>query len=102
MKKLLLTLALLIGLVAPAYAADEIYAEDGLALKGADVVAYRSLETGQPAVMGSSEFTTIHNGVTFQFASQQNLDAFNASPNQYLPAYGGYCAYGMAVKGEQG
>lgn len=29
------------------------------------------------------------------FINQENLDKFMANPDTYLPAYNGYCAYGM-------
>ncbi|HHS8486875.1 TPA: YHS domain-containing (seleno)protein, partial [Legionella anisa] len=31
------------------------------------------------------------------FASKENKKTFAADPEKYLPAYGGYCAYGVAM-----
>jgi YHS domain-containing protein len=64
-----------------------------LMLKGFDVVAYHT--EGKEA-MGSPEFRSVYEGTTFQFKSAQHKALFDASPQKYLPAYGGYCANGLA------
>ncbi|MEQ8823169.1 MAG: YHS domain-containing (seleno)protein [Filomicrobium sp.] len=66
----------------------------GLAVHGFDVVAYFS--KGKP-VQGDAKFAVVHKEATYRFASQDNLDTFKANPAKYEPAYGGYCAYGVAV-----
>lgn len=48
------------------------------------------------AEKGNSEFTAVHNGITFYFTNAEQRDKFSKNPNKYLPAYGGWCAYGMA------
>lgn len=65
----------------------------GLAAHGYDVVSFFS---GQP-VLGTDKFAIAHNGAAYRFASQANLDAFKANPAKYEPAFGGYCAYGVAL-----
>ena len=35
--------------------------------------------------------------VNYLFVSKANADSFAADAEKYLPAYGGYCAYGAAV-----
>ena len=105
MRKFLLALplaaALGLALTAPALAVDEVnvstgatIAGPGLAAHGHDVVAY--FTDGAPT-LGSAEFSAVHDGATYRFASQENLDAFEADPAKYAPAYGGFCAYGVAV-----
>ena len=69
----------------------------GYAAEGYDVTAY----FGNKAVEGNKEFTTTYDGVKFKFASQANLETFKANPKKYVPQYGGYCAYAVAVKGEK-
>ena len=69
----------------------------GIAVHGYDVVSY--FKDGKPTP-GDARFATIYDGATFRFASQQNLDEFRAAPARYEPAYGGYCAYGVAVGGK--
>ncbi len=66
----------------------------GLAVHGYDVVAY--FNNGRPAV-GSAEHSTVFEGATYRFASQQHLETFERAPEKYVPQYGGYCAYGVAA-----
>lgn len=65
----------------------------GLAAHGYDVVSFFG---GQP-VLGTDKFAIAHDGATYRFANQANLDAFKANPAKYEPAFGGYCAYGVAL-----
>jgi YHS domain-containing protein len=48
------------------------------------------------AVKGSPEFSASHAGKTYYFASEQARSTFERNPDQYLPAYDGWCAYGVA------
>jgi YHS domain-containing protein len=70
-----------------------IYAPDGIALNGYDVVAF--FKQAKP-VKGSSDYSTKWNGVNWLFSSKADVDSFKASPEKYAPQYGGYCAYGTA------
>ncbi len=65
----------------------------GTTLKGYDAVAYHT--AGRP-VEGSTRFSYRWRGATWHFASVEHRDLFAADPERYAPAYGGYCAYGMA------
>lgn len=69
-----------------------VYAEDGVAIGGADPVAYFTDDT---FVAGSTEHTYEWNGATWQFASAENRDLFAESPEEYAPQYGGYCAWAV-------
>lgn len=69
---------------------------DGLALKGYDPVAYFP-EGGGSAKRGDPKFTLAHNGVTYRFSSQANLDAFKNDPARYEPAFGGWCAWALGA-----
>lgn len=98
----LLVFALLSAPIAPgiAFAADEqnvskgaTLAGPGLAAHGYDVVSYFK---GAPAP-GSDKFAVAHDGATYRFANEANLAAFKAEPAKYVPAYGGFCAYGAAL-----
>ena len=77
--------------VAPACAAGFWLGAKGdqPAVSGYDVVSYFA---GTPAA-GSTEFTVMHNGAGFRFASAANRDAFRASPDRYAPQFGGHCAW---------
>ena len=84
-------------LSAPAYAADTVYAKENIANHGYDVVAYFSLNADDEAVLGQPNFTAAYDGYIYHFSSAVNRDAFIATPNTYLPAYGGYCAYAVSA-----
>ena len=65
-----------------------------VAIKGHDPVAY-FLE-GRP-VMGDPTYQTEHAGGLYQFSSAENLARFEQDPEAFIPAYGGYCSYGVRV-----
>nr|WP_321227216.1 YHS domain-containing (seleno)protein [uncultured Psychroserpens sp.] len=65
--------------------------------KGYDVVAYFDNQ----AIEGKKEFTATYDNVKFKFSSQKNLKTFNASPEKFIPQYGGYCAYAIAEKSKK-
>jgi YHS domain-containing protein len=71
---------------------------DNLALDGYDPVAYFK---GKKAVEGERSITAVHEGVKYQFSSEANKNLFVAAPANYLPQYGGWCAYAMGAKGEK-
>ena len=56
-----------------------------------------SYQAEKRPVRGNGHFTATHDGATYLFSSQENLDTFNSNPDRYVPAYGGYCAYGVSV-----
>ena len=67
-------------------------ADAGVMLKGADVVAYFTLDK---YVQGSPQFKSDYQGVTFRFSSAANKALFDKEPTRYQPQFGGYCADGM-------
>jgi len=68
--------------------------DDGIAIGGYDVVSYFSGE----AERGFASYAAGHNGTTYHFSTKANLEAFQKSPNQYLPQFDGYCAWGVGAK----
>lgn len=66
----------------------------GFIANGYDVVSYFN---GTPKA-GDKKFTVVFNGVKFKFSSEDNLNIFNKHPEKYIPEYGGYCAYAIALK----
>lgn len=64
-----------------------------VAVGGYDPVAY--FTDGKP-VKGEKSFTLQHAGAEWRFSSAQNRDRFAASPQQYAPQYGGYCAWAVS------
>jgi len=95
-KSLLSGVALSVALATSAMAAGvELNASStGLAMQGYDPVAY--FTDGAPA-KGSYIITTVFNDATYRFASEEHKAQFEANPEAYLPAYGGYCAFGTAM-----
>ena len=69
----------------------------GYVAEGYDVVAYFNNE----AIEGKKQQTATYDGVKYKFASEQNLSLFKSNPEAYVPQYGGYCAYAIAVKSKK-
>ncbi len=70
-----------------------LFAENGVAIRGADPVAYFTQATYVP---GSPEFTHSWGGATWHFANAENRDRFASNPTQYAPQYGGFCAWAVS------
>ena len=67
--------------------------DDGVAIKGADPVAY--FELGRP-VEGKAEHAVRWNGAEWRFANAEHKALFEADPERYAPQYGGFCAFAAA------
>ena len=90
---LIAVFTLLVAVVAsPAFAVDVTHSTPGIS--GYDPVAY--FTDGKPA-KGSGYHVAEYDGVTYTFASKDHKRMFEANPGKYVPAYGGWCAYGVAV-----
>lgn len=63
-------------------------------VSGYDLVAYHS---DSAATRGNGHNVSEHDGVTYLFSNADNKKAFDANPDKYLPAYGGWCAFGVSV-----
>lgn len=68
--------------------------DHGLAVKGYDPVSY--FTTGKPTP-GLADFFTTYRGAIYRFSSAENRDRFIATPEQFVPQYGGYCALAMSL-----
>lgn len=66
------------------------------AIKGADAVAYFSLNPGEDAVIGSKDISYDYKGASWYFSSEENRDKFMQSPEKYTPQFGGYCAFAVS------
>ncbi len=66
----------------------------GYAANGYDVVAYFN----NNAIEGNKKFTALYDDVKYKFSSENNLNTFKKDPKMYIPQYGGYCAYAVALK----
>ena len=67
---------------------------DGVAIGGYDPVSYRQPDG---PVVGRSDYTAEHDGASYQFASEANLETFLEDPERYAPAYSGFCAVTLAL-----
>lgn len=86
----LATLLTLLAGLSPALAVEH----STPAVNGYDVVSY--FEGGKP-LPGNGNHVAVHEGVTYLFVDEDNRRTFEADPERYVPAYGGYCAYGVSV-----
>lgn len=67
--------------------------QDGFGCGGYDPVSYFQT-TPQP---GLAEFTATFQSVRYRFRNRTNQSLFEADPQRYVPAFGGWCAFGCAV-----
>lgn len=93
MKKLLLSFFALGLMIIPSLAQAEVV-HSTVGVQGYDLTSYH---TGSKPLPGNGNHVVTHSGVNYLFANADNKKAFEGSPGKYLPAYGGYCAYGAAV-----
>lgn len=49
----------------------------------------------------AAKFRFKYKNATYVFLSQSHLDLFKATPEKYLPQFGGWCAYAVAAKKEK-
>lgn len=66
----------------------------GVALEGYCPVAYFAVNK---PVRGKPEYASEYNGVTYYLVSADAKKAFEQDPEKYIPAYGGWCAFGMSI-----
>lgn len=96
-----ITSVLVLGVIAPAHAADEVNVSKGLTAEGAPLALHGydpvAFFTEAIPTAGSDEYAVVHEGATYYFASRAHRKAFRANPGQYVPAFGGFCAYGVSV-----
>ncbi len=63
-------------------------------VSGYDVVSYQN---AKKPLRGNGNYVAVHDGVNYLFANADNQKTFEANPAKYVPAYGGYCAFGASV-----
>ncbi|MCG8652972.1 MAG: hypothetical protein MI861_24235 [Pirellulales bacterium] len=67
----------------------------GVALEGYCPVAY--FAANKP-IRGKRQHAVEHNDVWYFFVNEDAKREFESNPKKYLPAYGGWCALGMALE----
>jgi len=85
--------ALALTLAAVAASASDVE-HSTVGVGGYDLVSYH---VGEKPVRGNGNHLVVHDGVTYLFQSEENKERFERDPERYVPAYGGYCAYGVSV-----
>jgi YHS domain-containing protein len=65
-----------------------------IALQGYDPVAFHNIGK---AVKGNPAISAEYRGYKYLFSSEANKAMFVEEAERYLPAYGGYCAYGVSL-----
>src|SRR5437879_3946850 len=79
--------------VAVGNGASLAWADERLALKGYDPVAYFTDAKPTP---GGTAYEYVWDGQRYRFASAQHRDLFKSNPEKYAPQFGGSCAMNMA------
>lgn len=93
----ILLISLIFGVSLMAYATPEINTDkNGLALSGYDPVSYFMSKP----MKGYAALKYSHQGIIYHFENEENRQAFISSPDKYIPAYGGWCAWAM-LEGEK-
>ena len=77
-----------------AYLNNHNVPSSGVALEGYCPVAYFAVNK---PVRGKAQFAADHNGITYYFVNAEAKAEFERNPTKYVPAYGGWCAFGMAI-----
>lgn len=102
MKKLVLLLLILVSGSSfaqnDAKRVSQYNLENKIGIQGYDPVGY--FNQGK-AVKGKKEISTLYQGVTYNFSSAENKNAFLKNPSKYEPQYGGWCAYAMGSAGKK-
>ncbi len=70
----------------------EIYQCNGVALDGVDVVAYFEQRN---KIVGNPKYALKYSGLEWRFSTKTHQERFNARPKEYIPQYGGFCAFGV-------
>ena len=94
MRKGLRGIVALIAISVAATAGAERLNVSTTGVNGYDLVSFHQ---AKKPLRGNGNYVAEYQGVTYLFANEANKQAFQGNPKNYLPAYGGYCAYGIAV-----
>lgn len=71
---------------------------DQLAVQGYDLISY--FKENKPK-KGDSLWKSSHNGLIYYFSSEANKLMFDENSGEYLPQFGGWCAYAMGQKNKK-
>ena len=89
-----LLVAALVTLLSVGTAVADDHSKSTTGVQGYDLVSYH---TAAGPLRGNGKNVSVHEGVTYLFVSEDNKSTFEKSPAKYIPAYNGYCAFGVSV-----
>ncbi len=72
----------------------EDYSHCTVGAQGYDLVSYH---TGKKPLRGNGNHLAVYKKVAYLFVNKNNKETFERNPQKYIPAYGGYCAFGVSV-----
>ena len=75
-----------------------VNSKNGIGIQGYDPVTYF---VSQKAVTGTREISSTYNDITYYFSSEENKQRFVNNPQDFLPQYGGWCAYAIGKSGDK-
>lgn len=93
-KSILMTAIAMVLLIATIYGQSTNTDDSKIALQGYSPVSYLDLNLAQ---RGNLTFKSEHDGLKYFFTDADQKAKFDANPEKYVPAYGGWCATGIAV-----
>ena len=90
------TIAAVAVFATPVFAGElvNVAGASGIAVDGYDPVAFF---TEKKPTNGDPSISTTYKGAKYFFVSKAHKAEFEADPDKYVPQFGGYCAYGVAV-----
>jgi len=96
MKNMIKSAAALVLFTATAFAGDlvNVSGASKAAVSGFDTVAFF---TDSKPVNGSPFITSEYQGAIYYFASEEHKKLFVKNPEKYVPQFGGFCAFGVAI-----
>ena len=65
-----------------------------IGLQGYSPVSYLELGNAQ---RGLQNYKSVFDGISYYFTSSDQKAKFDTNPGNYLPQYGGFCAFGVSV-----
>lgn len=93
MRKLFLSIITMLAFIGIS-AAEAGSVNSTVAVQGYDLVSYHN---GAKPLPGNGNHAVDYKGANYLFSSAENKKTFEANPEKYLPAYGGWCAFGVSV-----
>lgn len=94
LKLIALSAVAALSFVLPGVSHADTVANSVIGARGYDLTTFFTSE--KPA-HGTGHHVSTVDGVDFLFTSDANKKTFEANPKKYLPAFGGYCAYGASI-----